>query len=306
MVKFPASPPLGTPRFLASGSGALRGDGSVYVDTVQCTGSGTLPTEPVLWRMGMGMGWKPMEISGKSMGKTMEISGKPMEIHGNLREIYGNLWISVGFLWISVGLLLDSNVLWNLFKFFKMCWKRLEDLWQKHSLLNEWQVSPRSDHPLELFGCWFESAPGFYHDYIMVIFPLNRSTQLATNSTQVVKVVLHCTWIPVGNFKHRPGVLQRKRLVGDLWHWGGELWWQLAGMAREILAGFRTFNINELLFKNKMQKPTHISVQICLSVCLFVLSCPVLSCPVLSCPVLSCPSVCLSACLCIYLKSNLI
>ena len=65
--------PLGTswnPRFLASGSGALRGDGgSVYVDTVQCTGSGTLPTEPVLWRMGMGIG----------MGETMEISGKSMD-----------------------------------------------------------------------------------------------------------------------------------------------------------------------------------------------------------------------------------
>ena len=35
-------------RFLASGSPSLRGDGgSVYVDSVQCTGSGTLPMEPV-------------------------------------------------------------------------------------------------------------------------------------------------------------------------------------------------------------------------------------------------------------------
>ncbi|CAL1142167.1 unnamed protein product [Cladocopium goreaui] len=34
--------------FLASGSPSLRGDGgSVYVDSVQCTGSGTLPTQPV-------------------------------------------------------------------------------------------------------------------------------------------------------------------------------------------------------------------------------------------------------------------
>ena len=35
-------------RFLAFGSSSLRGDGgSNYVDTVQCTGSGTLPTQPV-------------------------------------------------------------------------------------------------------------------------------------------------------------------------------------------------------------------------------------------------------------------
>ena len=35
-------------RFLAFGSSSLRGDGSSnYVDTVQCTGSGTLPTQPV-------------------------------------------------------------------------------------------------------------------------------------------------------------------------------------------------------------------------------------------------------------------
>ena len=34
-------------RFLASGNPSLRGDGNVYVDTVQCTGSGTLPMEPV-------------------------------------------------------------------------------------------------------------------------------------------------------------------------------------------------------------------------------------------------------------------
>mmetsp|Transcript_3408 Transcript_3408/g.5727 ORF Transcript_3408/g.5727 Transcript_3408/m.5727 type:complete len:144 (+) Transcript_3408:51-482(+) len=33
--------------FLASGSPSLRGDGGVYVDSVQCTGSGTLPTQPV-------------------------------------------------------------------------------------------------------------------------------------------------------------------------------------------------------------------------------------------------------------------
>ena len=34
-------------RFLAFGSSSLRGDGGNYVDTVQCTGSGTLPTQPV-------------------------------------------------------------------------------------------------------------------------------------------------------------------------------------------------------------------------------------------------------------------
>ena len=32
--------------FLAASSSSLRGDGN-YVDTVQCTGSGTLPMQPV-------------------------------------------------------------------------------------------------------------------------------------------------------------------------------------------------------------------------------------------------------------------
>ena len=169
---------------------------------------------------------------------------------------------------------------------------------------NAWQVSPRNDRPLELIWCWFELAPGFYHDHKMVIFPLNRSTQLVTNSTQVVKVVLHYTWIPVCYFKHRPRCASAE---ASCWRPLTLRWWAMmatrqhfsalvtsASMAREILrAGFRTFNINEFLFNNKMQKPTHISVQICVSICL-VLSCPVLS-------------IGLSACLPIYLsKSNLI
>ena len=35
-------------RCLVAGSSNLRGDGGNYVDTVHCTGSGTLPTQPVL------------------------------------------------------------------------------------------------------------------------------------------------------------------------------------------------------------------------------------------------------------------
>jgi len=52
------------PRFLAAGSPALRGDGNAYVDSVQCTGSGTLPTEPVGRPGGPGNMWEPPDITG--------------------------------------------------------------------------------------------------------------------------------------------------------------------------------------------------------------------------------------------------
>ena len=41
--------PPSSKRFLAVGTSNLRGDGGNYVDMVQCTGSGTLPTQPAAW-----------------------------------------------------------------------------------------------------------------------------------------------------------------------------------------------------------------------------------------------------------------
>ena len=46
--------------FLAAGSSNLRGDGN-YVDTVQCTGSGTLPMQPVPWSWMKSTIWNPKE-----------------------------------------------------------------------------------------------------------------------------------------------------------------------------------------------------------------------------------------------------
>jgi len=165
---------------------------------------------------------------------------------------------------------------------------------------NAWQVSPRNDRPLELIWCWFELAPGFYHDHKMVIFPLNRSTQLVTNSTQVVKVVLHYTWIPVCYFKHRPRCASAE---ASCWRPLTLRWWAMmatrqhfsalvtsASMARRfyVLVSGRSILMNFFsIIKCKNQR-TSLFKSVCLSV--------------LSCPVLSCPSVCLPACLYIYLN----
>ena len=107
------------PRLLTSGSGALRGDGGVYVDTVQCTGSGTLPTEPALWRMGMGLA----------------------ESHGHFMEIHGFTMIS---LWISIvfyGLLLDCCWIPMFFGTFSKCAENALKIPDKNTCcFKEWQV----------------------------------------------------------------------------------------------------------------------------------------------------------------------
>ena len=91
--------PPSSKRFLAVGTSNLRGDGGNYVDTVQCTGSGTLPTQPAAW--------PEDRRCGRRRGRFQVSSLFCFDFRGLLQwqRLIGDLWYRSGELWWQLEIL---------------------------------------------------------------------------------------------------------------------------------------------------------------------------------------------------------